>query len=200
MFGVVLLCIGFFVGCWQDMYDMLCFEVMEENDFFVDRCVMCLQVEGIVVCGFLQDDEVFYMGKVDGELIVMLFVSFMFDQVFVDCGESCFNIYCLLCYLQFGDGNGMVVQCGYKWLMLFYDVCLKVVLFGYFYDVMMNGFGQMLDYLMQVVLCDCWVIVVYICVLQFSQDVIVIDVLVVDCGVFDGLKLGVVYEGGVGYE
>lgn len=198
--GAVLLCSGLLAGCRQDMHDTPRFEAMEENDFFADRRAMRPQVEGTVARGFLQDDEAFYTGKVDGEPIATLPASLTLDQALVDRGESRFNIYCSPCHSQLGDGNGTVVQRGYKRPTSFHDARLKAAPLGYFYDVMTNGFGQMPDYSMQVAPRDRWAIAAYIRALQLSQDATVTDVPAADRGALDGPKPGAAHEGGAGHE
>jgi hypothetical protein len=46
---------------------------------------------------------------------------------------------------------------------------------GYFYDVMTNGFGQMLNYSAQIPPRDRWAVVAYIRALQLSRNAKVAD-------------------------
>jgi len=84
-------------------------------------------------------------------------------------GRDRFNIYCTPCHSRVGDGNGMVVQRGYKRPPKFSAQRLRNAPLGYFYDVISNGFGGMPDYKAQVKPADRWAIAAYIRALQLSQ-------------------------------
>ena len=84
-------------------------------------------------------------------------------------GQERYNIYCTPCHSQLGDGNGMIVQRGYKRPPSFHVQRLKNAPLGWFYDVISNGFGGMPDYAAQVKPADRWAIAAYIRALQLSQ-------------------------------
>ncbi len=84
-------------------------------------------------------------------------------------GQQRFNIYCTPCHSRVGDGNGMIVQRGYKRPPSFHVQRLRNAPLGYFYDVISNGFGGMPDYAAQVKPADRWAIAAYIRALQLSQ-------------------------------
>jgi mono/diheme cytochrome c family protein len=84
-------------------------------------------------------------------------------------GQQRYNIYCAPCHSQLGDGNGMIVQRGYKRPPSFHGQRLKNAPIGWFYDVISNGFGGMPDYAAQVKPADRWAIAAYIRALQLSQ-------------------------------
>src|SRR5207302_1336764 len=65
-------------------------------------------------------------------------------------GQERFDIYCSPCHSRIGDGNGMIVQRGYRHPPSFHTDVLRVAPLGHFYDVMTNGFGAMPDYAQQV--------------------------------------------------
>ena len=85
-------------------------------------------------------------------------------------GQQRFNIYCTPCHARVGDGNGMIVQRGYKHPPSFHGQRLRNAPLGYFYDVISNGFGGMPDYAAQVKPADRWAIAAYIRALQLSQN------------------------------
>ena len=91
-------------------------------------------------------------------------------------GQQRFNIYCTPCHARLGDGNGMIVQRGYKRPPSFHVQRLRNAPLGYFYDVISNGFGAMSDYAAQVPPPDRWAIVAYIRALQLSQHATLADV------------------------
>lgn len=91
-------------------------------------------------------------------------------------GQERFNIYCTPCHSNLGDGNGMIVQRGFKRPPSFHVQRLRNAPLGYFYDVISNGFGGMPDYAAQVKPADRWAIAAYIRALQRSQNPLPDDV------------------------
>jgi len=85
-------------------------------------------------------------------------------------GQQRYNIYCTPCHSELGDGNGMIVQRGYKRPPSFHVQRLRNAPLGWFYDVISNGFGGMPDYAAQVKPADRWAIAAYIRALQLSQN------------------------------
>jgi len=94
----------------------------------------------------------------------------------LDRGEERFNIYCSPCHSRIGDGNGMIVQRGYRHPPSFHTERLRHAPVGYFFDVITNGFGAMPDYSAQVVPRDRWAVIAYIRALQLSQNAALGDV------------------------
>lgn len=88
----------------------------------------------------------------------------------LDRGRQRYNIYCAPCHARVGDGNGMIVQRGYKHPPTFHQQRLRNAPVGYFYDIMSNGLGAMPDYSAQIHPSDRWAIAAYIRALQCSQD------------------------------
>lgn len=84
-------------------------------------------------------------------------------------GETRFNISCLPCHGKLGDGNGMIVQRGFRRPPSYHDPRLKAAPSSYFYDVMTNGFGAMSSYADQLTPEDRWKVAAYIRALQLSQ-------------------------------
>ena len=85
-------------------------------------------------------------------------------------GQDRFAIYCTPCHSKVGDGNGEVVQRGFKHPPSYHEERLKKAPLGYFYDTMTNGFGAMSSYAAQIRPEDRWAIASYIRALQLSQD------------------------------
>jgi len=182
----LLLASALLAGCRQDMHDTPRYEALEQSDFFADKRAMRPIPEGAVARGMLLDDDVFYTGKQDGELITGLPAQVTLDAALIDRGQNRFNIYCAPCHSQLGDGNGTVVQRGYKRPSSFHDPRLRDAAIGYFYDVITNGFGQMPDYRAQIAPQDRWAIASYIRALQLSQGATVEDVPAEQRGALDG--------------
>jgi mono/diheme cytochrome c family protein len=173
----VLLATAVVAGCRQDMHDTPRYEAFEESDFFADKRAMRPFVEGTVARGMLHDNDLFYTGLVgEGELTPSLPPEVVVDRALLERGQERFNIYCAPCHSQLGDGNGMVVQRGYKRPFSFHEQRLRDQPVGYFYDVITNGFGQMPKYSAQIAPADRWAIVAYIRALQLSQGASIDDV------------------------
>jgi mono/diheme cytochrome c family protein len=192
--GGLLLAGALLAGCRQDMHDTPRYEALEESDFFADKRAMRPLPEGTVARGMLRDDDAYYTGKVDGEVVAELPAAVVVDKALLDRGQSRFDIYCTPCHSALGDGNGTIVQRGYKRPTSLHDARLKAAPIGYFYDVITNGFGQMPDYAAQVAPPDRWAIAAYIRALQLSQGATVDDVPADQRGTLDGKASGTAPE------
>ena len=84
-------------------------------------------------------------------------------------GQERFNIFCSPCHGRTGQGQGMIVQRGFKRPSSFHVERLRAERAGYFFDVITNGFGQMSGYAVQVTPEDRWAVVAWIRTLQASQ-------------------------------
>jgi len=91
-------------------------------------------------------------------------------HAFLKRGQQRYEIYCTPCHSLIGDGNGMIVQRGYKRPPSFHEDRLRNAPLGHFFDVMSNGFGAMPDYAAQIHPEDRWAIAAYIRALQLSQN------------------------------
>ena len=154
-------------GCRQDMHNQPKYKPLRASAFFDDRSSARPLVEGTVARGLLDEDEAFFTGRENGQLVKEM--PFPVDQAVLDRGQERFNIYCAPCHDQTGSGRGMVVQRGYRQPPSFHIDRLRQVEIGHFFDVMTNGFGAMPDYRAQVSPRDRWNIAAYIRALQLSQ-------------------------------
>ena len=85
-------------------------------------------------------------------------------------GQERYGIYCSPCHGLAGDGQGMIVQRGYKRPPSFHIDRLRTQEEGYFVDVITNGFGTMPAYGGEVAPADRWAIAAYVGALQLSQS------------------------------
>jgi mono/diheme cytochrome c family protein len=115
----------------------------------------------------LNEDELLHTGKVNGQFADVF--PFAVTRADLDRGEERFNIYCSPCHGRTGEGNGMVVQRGYRQAANYHIDRLRKMPIGYFYDVMTNGFGAMPDYRAQISVEDRWRIAAYVRALQYSH-------------------------------
>lgn len=165
---------AFLAACRQDMHDAPRYEPLEASTFFADGRGSRTLVANTVARGMLREDEHLYQGKVDGQL-TDTFPMPVTTEVMAR-GRERFNVFCAPCHGRTGQGNGMVVQRGFRAPPSFHDERLRTAPVGYFYDVQTNGFGAMSDYAAQVPVADRWAIAAYIRALQFSQRATVGDV------------------------
>lgn len=164
LLGALVLVLG---GCRQDMHNQPKFKPLRANDFYADMRSERPIIEGTVARGDLRDDQYFYTGKIgknDGDVFPFPVTADVLKR-----GQERFNIYCTPCHSRVGDGNGMIVQRGYRRPPSYHIDRLRTAPVGHFFDVITNGFGAMPDYSAQVSVKDRWAIIAYIRALQFSQ-------------------------------
>jgi mono/diheme cytochrome c family protein len=163
----VFVCVLAAAGCRQDMHNQPKYRPLRESVFFNDGSSARPPVEGTIARGALQTDAAFFTGKIGNAFVIEM--PFPVTREVIDRGEERYNIYCAPCHDRTGNGNGMVVQRGYRQPPSYHIDRLRQVEIGYFFDVMTNGFGVMPDYRSQVTPRDRWNIAAYIRALQLSQ-------------------------------
>ncbi len=141
---------------------------LSQSDFYEDGRGSRSLPPGTIARGQLRDDSYFYTGMINGQPGNEM--PFPATREVLERGRERFNIYCAPCHSRLGDGNGMVVQRGYRRPPSYHDPRLRQAPLGHFYDVISNGFGAMPDYAAQVNSYDRWCIAAYIRVLQISQN------------------------------
>ena len=172
-------------GCRQDMHDKGRIKPFEESRYFADGRGARLLPAGTVARGFLRDDIGLYKGQTpEGDFLAQ--IPMPVTRELVLRGQSRFNVYCTPCHGRVGQGDGMIVQRGFKKPVSFHDPRLRMTPAGYFFDVMTNGFAQMPSYAAQVTPEDRWAIVAYIRALQLSQNVPAAELTAADRAAIDG--------------
>lgn len=180
------------VGCDRlDMYDQPRYEPLEASNFFADGLSARPHVEGTIPRGGLREDEGLYTGKQGNDFVSQIpraayravydrnaqRFSKPFDdaepaelrQVLLERGRERFNIYCSVCHGRTGDGDGMIVQRGFRRPPTYHSERLRQSADGHFFDVITTGFGAMVSYANRIEVEDRWAIVAYIRALQLSQ-------------------------------
>src|ERR1044071_7059254 len=176
-------------GCRQDMHDQPKYKFGRESAFFPDQRASRPLVEGTVARGQLRDDKLFYTGKTDAAAAAPAQTTsstgaqpatsfpgyattfpFAIDEAALNRGQERYNIYCSVCHGLTGEGDGMVVNRGYRKPPSYHQDRLRQAPAGYLFDVVTNGFGAMPDYAQQISPEDRWKIVAYIRALQVSQQ------------------------------
>jgi mono/diheme cytochrome c family protein len=154
-------------GCRSDMQEMPYQRPLVESSFYADQRSERPIIPGTVARGHLDADTYFYTGRsgnTDGD-----YLPFPVTPQVMVRGQQRFNIYCSPCHGEAGDGNGMIVQRGYKRPPSYHIDRLRRAPIGYFFDVATNGYGKMPDYSEQIEPADRWAIAAYIRALQLSQ-------------------------------
>jgi mono/diheme cytochrome c family protein len=161
-------------GCRQDMHDAPRYEPLEASAFFADGRSSRDPVANTVARGTLREDEHLYQGTIDGRLTDMFPMPVTAELM--ARGRERYNVFCSPCHGRTGQGNGMVVQRGFRVPPSFHEERLRGAPVGYYVNVETNGFGAMSDYAAQVPAEDRWAIAAYIRALQFSQRATVDEV------------------------
>jgi mono/diheme cytochrome c family protein len=161
-------------GCRQDMHDQPKYVPMRASDFYPDKRSERPFVEGTVAAGEFQDGSPLYTGSINDAPID--YFPMPITAADMKRGQERFGIYCAPCHGRIGDGNGMIVQRGYRQPPSFHIDRLRTSPPGHYFDVITHGFGAMPDYSAQVSAQDRWRIVAYIRALQLSQHATVNDV------------------------
>jgi len=156
------------------MHDQPYYRPLNQSDFFADERSARSLPAGTVARGQLRQDAYFYTGTMGGQPGDVM--PFPINERVLRRGQERFNIYCAPCHGMTGEGNGMIVQRGFRRAASFHERRLQEAPVGYFVDVMTSGFGAMPDYSAQISPHDRWTIVSYIRALQLSQRATVADV------------------------
>jgi len=156
------------------MHDAPRYEPLEASAFFPNGQSARALVANTVPRGQLREDRHLYEGVVDGKPAETF--PFPVTAEVLQRGHERFNVFCSPCHGRTGEGNGMIVQRGFRQPPSMHEDRLRNAPVGYFYDVMTHGFGAMQDYSAQVPVADRWAIASYIRALQLSQRATVDDV------------------------
>ena len=164
---ILLALFSFTVGCHRDMHDQPRFDPYEETAIFGDGMSARAPIAGTVAVGQLEEDEPFFTGKEDGQLVDELPVDL--TARLLERGRDRYTIFCTMCHGQWGNGDGMIVQRGLRAPPTFHSERLRNVPVGHFFDVITHGFGAMPSYAVQVKPEDRWAIAAYLRALQRGQ-------------------------------
>lgn len=171
-------------GCRQDMQNQPKFIPLRSSEFFPDHRSARYPIDGTIPRlanadldrEQLDPNSYYLTGKHGAAFGNELPPEIKLDRNLMLRGQERFNIYCVPCHSRVGDGNGMIVQRGFKHPPTFHQPRLRNAPIGHFYDVISHGFGAMPDYAAQVHPADRWAIAVYIRALQLSQNATEADV------------------------
>ena len=168
-----------FAGCRQDMHNQPKILPQRGSKLFADHRGARQQVANTVARGQLQANDYYSTGVVAGTAGYRTEKEEMPFPVTLDVlrrGQERFNVYCAPCHSRVGNGQGEVVQRGYKPAANLHDqVRLSQPLSHYFY-VIGHGYNAMPEYASQISVEDRWAVAAYIRALQLSQDATPADV------------------------
>jgi hypothetical protein len=164
----------FIAGCRQDMQDEPKMVPQRGTTFFADGRSVRPQVEHTVARGQLDEDQYFYTGLINGK--EQDAIPFPVTLQVLERGQERFNIYCTPCHSRVGNGDGMIVQRGYKPAGNYHDAKRLAQPLSHYFFVMTNGYGAMPDYAAQLTPVDRWAVAAYIRALQLSQSATLADV------------------------
>jgi mono/diheme cytochrome c family protein len=149
------------------MHDGPRYNPLQQSDFYPDKRASRPLIVGTVPRGHLRDNDAVQTGLAGGAALEKIPIAV--SRATIERGRDRFEIYCTPCHGPAGEGNGMIVQRGFRQPTSLHDPRLRNERAGYFFHVMTRGFGQMPDYAAQVNAADRWAIVAYIRALQLSQ-------------------------------
>lgn len=161
-------------GCRQDMHDQPKYVPMRASDFYPDKRSERPYVEGTVPAGEFPDGSPLYTGTAGDAPIDYFPMTINLEDM--KRGQERYGIYCTPCHGAIGDGNGLVVQRGFRQPPSLHIDRLRSSPPGHYFDVITNGFGAMPDYAGQITPQDRWRIIAYIRALQLSQHATAEDV------------------------
>jgi mono/diheme cytochrome c family protein len=147
------------VGCRQEMSHQPKYTPLAASDFFADGMSARPAVEGTVARGHLRIDERY---PVTREVLAR--------------GRERFEIFCAPCHGRVGNGDGIVVERGFRAPPSYHIDRLRTAPVEHYFDVITNGFGAMASYASRVPVRDRWAIIAYIRALQLSQSAKIEDV------------------------
>jgi mono/diheme cytochrome c family protein len=148
---------------------------LSKSDFFDNQMGSRPLIPETVAQGHLNLDQHLYEGKNPDGSYVETFPFEITAEVMVQ-GEKQYNVFCSPCHGYAGNGQGMIVQRGFKAPPSFHILRLREAPVGYYYDVITNGFGVMYSYASRIPPEDRWAIIAYIRALQRSQNATLEDV------------------------
>jgi mono/diheme cytochrome c family protein len=162
-------------GCRLDMHVQPRYNPYDPSDFFGDGQSARLPVAGTVPRGDLTlgPNELLYTGKLNGQPSEVF--PYAVTTEMVQRGRERFNVFCSPCHGFAGDGDGMIVQRGFRRPPSLHDDRLRTAAVGHYFDVITNGFGVMYPYGSRVPPADRWAIIAYVRALQLSRQAPVAD-------------------------
>ena len=181
--NILLLSIFFLSGCFRgakfeeppihlnpNMDNQQKYRSLEESYFFEDGSTMRTPIEGTIARGQYDENASRLTGKnEDGSYLANNPVALSAEVL--DRGEERFNIYCIVCHSQVGNGKGIITQYDYPVIPAnLHDERIRTQPDGEMYNTIRYGLLSMPAYGYQIEADDVWSIVHYVRALQRSQN------------------------------
>jgi mono/diheme cytochrome c family protein len=161
-------------GCRRDMFNQPKSNPMRESDFFPDRTASRPLPPHTVARDDLENDAAFYTGMIGTNLVTTF--PYPVTREMLERGRQRFEINCVPCHGETGEGNGIVVQRGFPAPPSYHIPRLREAPIGHFFDVMTRGYGAMFSQAERVTPEDRWAIAAYIRALQLSEHATLAEV------------------------
>lgn len=161
-------------ACRKDMFDQPKSSPLGPSDFFPDNAAARPIPPYTVARGDLRIDQAFYTGMVGTNLVTTF--PFAVTRAVLKRGQECYDIDCVPCHGEAGDGNGIVVERGFPAPPSYMIPRLRKAPVGHFFDVMTRGYGIMYPYAERVTPHDRWAIAAYIRALQLAGHATLADI------------------------
>jgi mono/diheme cytochrome c family protein len=163
-----ILMLSLAVGCRQDMQNQPKIYPLRGTNFYVDGRSARPQVANTVARGQLHEDDYFYTGLEDGKELDVL--PFPVSMALLRRGQERYNIYCTPCHSRVGNGEGIIVQRGFKKASDLCDAKRRAEPLGHYVNVILHGHNSMPDFASELSPADRWAVAAYIRALQLSQS------------------------------
>ncbi len=163
-------------GCRLDMHVQPRYNPYAPSDFFADGRSERPPVAGTVARGEIVSgpEQLVFTGMLNGREVDAF--PFRVTRAVLDRGRERYNIFCTPCHGWTGDGDGMIVQRGFRPPPSYHTDRLRQAPVGHFFSVITNGFGAMYPYGYRILPRDRWAIIAYIRALQLSRQAKISDV------------------------
>ena len=170
---VIVAAVFLLAGCRRDMFNQPKSNPLRESDSFSDGVASRPIPPHTIDRSVLVENEAFYTGMNGSNLVAE--IPLPVTRELLDRGRERFEINCVPCHGETGDGNGMVVRRGFPSPPSYHIDRLREAPVGHFFDVMTRGYGVMYSQASHVTVEDRWAIASYIRALQLSQQAKVAD-------------------------
>ena len=161
-------------ACRRDMFNQPKSNPLSESDFFPDDAASRPTPPHTVAHDGPERDEAFYTGMAGTNLVMTL--PFPVTRESLARGRERFEINCVPCHGETGEGNGIVVQRGFPSPPSYHIERLRNAPIGHFFDVMTRGYGAMYSFASRTTPEDRWDIAAYIRALQLSEHATLSDI------------------------
>jgi mono/diheme cytochrome c family protein len=155
-------------ACRRDMFNQPKSKPLGESNFSPNGSESRPLPPHTVARGDLQNDQAFYTGMIGTNLVATFPIPI--TREILERGRQRFEISCVPCHGETGEGNGIVQQRGFPAPPSYHIERLRAAPVGHFFDVMTRGYGVMFSQAERVTPEDRWAIAAYIRALQLSEN------------------------------